>query len=50
MLDPTFLTLFLGKWEVYKKVSSNYGHYETVKIDWALSELSKINHNRRKAY
>ena len=50
MLDPAFLTLFLGKWDVYNKVSSNYGHYETVKIDWALSELGKIKHNRRKVY
>ena len=48
LLDPTFLTLFLGKWSAFKRVSRNYGHYDTVQVDWALSELAKINDKHTK--
>ena len=48
LLDPTFLTLFLGKWTAFKRVPRNYGHYDTVQVDWALSELAKINDNHTK--
>ena len=45
-MDPTFLALFMGRWTTLEQIPRGYGHYETISIDWAQSEIAKLNEVR----
>jgi hypothetical protein len=45
-VDPTYLALFMGRWTELTQVPKNYGHYETISVDWARNEISKLDEKR----
>lgn len=45
-VDPSYLALFMGRWTDLTQVPKNYGHYQTIAVDWAHNEISKLNGRR----